>query len=317
MPRQKWRGISIFGMTNPFEPPQKRALSDADLAEALELASLGEDGALGAMALLEEQSNLRAADAEAYVRWVREMESNGSQEAREALNQARRSNAGIASAHVELESVEVTEDSWKAHVPDWDARQESIEAAKEQAIADAKAKAEEEAQREIEAAVAAAVAEAAFEAELRREEAIAAAKAEADALAAERLAEELRVAEEQRLEQERIHAEELAEQQRLEAEAAAERERAEAEAEAQRLEEQQRLEEEQFAQLQREELIRAELEAAEQAAAAALAAAEPGCVLWPNDAPDAVARPTLRGLLHGRPHRCCRRFSSPQSASGR
>ena len=274
MPRQKWRGISIFGMTNPFEPPQKRALSDADLAEALELASLGDDGALGAMALLEEQSNLRAADAEAYVRWVREMESNGSQEAREALNQARRSNAGIASAHVELESVEVTEDSWKALVPDWDARQDSIEAAKEQAIADAKAKAEEEAQREIEAAVAAAVAEAAIEAELRREEAVAAAKAEADALAAERLAEELRVAEEQRLEQERIHAEELAEQQRLEAEAAAERERAEAEAEAQRLEEQQRLEEEQFAELQRQELIRAELEAADQAAAAALAAAE-------------------------------------------
>jgi purine-cytosine permease-like protein len=170
-------------------------------------------------------------------------------------------------------------------VPDWDERQDAIEAAKQQAVADAKVKAEEEAAREIEAAVAAAVAEAAFEAELRREEAIAAAKAEADALAAQQLAEELRIAEEQRLEQERIHAEELAEQQRLEAEATAERERleaeavaererVEAEAEAQRLEEKQRLEEEQFAELQREELIRAELEAAEQAAAEALAAAE-------------------------------------------
>ena len=285
MPRQKWRGISIFGMTNPFEPPQRLALGDADLAAALELASQGSDGALGAMALLEEQSQLRSQDAENYVRWVREMEADGSAEAKAAISLARRKNSSIANEHVEAAPSEVTEDSWKSMVPDWDERQDAIEAAKQQAVADAKVKAEEEAAREIEAAVAAAVAEAAIEAELRREEAIAAAKAEADALAAEQLAEELRIAEEQRLEQERIHAEELAEQQRLEAEATAarerleaeavaERERAEAEAEAQRLEEKQRLEEEQFAELQREELIRAELEAAEQAAAEALAAAE-------------------------------------------
>ena len=274
MPRQKWRGISIFGMTNPFEPPQRLALGDADLAAALELASQGSDGALGAMALLEEQSQLRSQDAENYVRWVREMEADGSAEAKAAISLARRKNSSIANEHVEAAPSEITEDSWKSMVPDWDERQDAIEAAKQQAVADAKVKAEEEAAREIEAAVAAAVAEAAIEAELRREEAIAAAKAEADALAAQQLAEELRIAEEQRLEQERIHAEELAEQHRLEAEATAERERLEAEAEAQRLEEKQRLEEEQFAELQREELIRAELEGAEQAAAEALAAAE-------------------------------------------
>jgi NCS1 family nucleobase:cation symporter-1 len=235
MPRQKWRGISIFGMTNRFEPPQRRALSDADLAAALELASQGKDGALGAMSLLEEQSQLRNQDAENYVRWVREMEADGSAEAKAAISQARRSNSSIADEHLEVSTqTPVTEDSWKSMVPDWDERQANIEEAKQQAVAEAKARAEEEAAREIEAAVAAAVAEAESEAKLRREEAVAAAKAEAEIAAAEKLAEELRIAE--------LAASELAEQERLEA--------------------------------QREELIRAELEAAEQAAISATIAAE-------------------------------------------
>lgn len=291
MPRQKWRGISIFGMTNPFDPPQKRALGDAELAEALELAQLGEDGAIGAMELLAEQSTLRAEDAQAYVRWVREMEIDGSAEAKSALSRARLANSGVAAAVVEEPTTEKSDDSWKSLVPDWDDRQQAIETAKSNAIEEAKAQAAVEAEREIESAVAAALAEIEFEAELRREEAIAIARAEAEARAAILLAEELARAEEVRLEAERIHAEELAEQRRLEAEAQAERERVEAEAEAERerieaenLAEQlrieaeqladiERIEAEQFAELEREDRIRAELEAAEHVAAEALAAA--------------------------------------------
>ena len=271
MPRQKWRGISIFGMTNPFEPPQKRALNDADLAEALAAAQASDGGALEAMALLEEQSKLRAADAESYVQWVRKMEIDGSPEARAALNKARLSNSGLSSIELEPESQpEVSEDSWKSLVPDWEEREKSIAEAKELAIEAAKSRAAADAEREIQAAVAAAIAEAEFEAELRREEAVAEAKAAAQAQAEERLAEELRIeearrAEELRIEEarradaERLHAEELAEQQRLEQEAADAQRIAEAEA---------------FAQLQREELIRIELEAAEAVAEAALLAAQ-------------------------------------------
>ncbi len=218
MPRQKWRGISIFGMTNPFEPPQKRALSDAELAEAL-AAAQGEEGSLGAMELLEKQSELRAADSQAYVQWVREMETLGTAEAKDALAAARRRASGLTDEPiVEHPAPEVTEDSWKALVPDWDERQESALAAKEKAIADALALAEEKAKEEIELAVAAAVAEAELEAELKREEAVAKIKAEAEALAAEKLAEQVRIAEEEaaaealaaeqrRLEEERVEAE--------------------------------------------------------------------------------------------------------------
>ena len=142
MPRQKWRGISIFGMTNPFDPPKRLALGDADLAEAL-AAAQGQEGSLGAMELLERQSELRSADSEAYVRWVREMETLATPEAKQALNAARRSAAGLPPEPEEEQQTnsQVTEDSWKSLVPDWEDRQQSIAAAKEKAIADALAQA--------------------------------------------------------------------------------------------------------------------------------------------------------------------------------
>ena len=220
MPRQKWRGISIFVMTNPFEPPKKLALSDADLAEAL-AAAQGQEGSLGAMELLEKQSELRAADSHAYVQWVRDMETLGTPEAKDALAAARRRASGLsADPVVSQPAPEVTEDSWKSLVPDWNERQESAVAAKEKAIADALALADEKAKEEIESAVAAAVAEAELEAELKREEAVAKVKAEAEALAAEKLAEQVRIAEEAaaaealaaeelRVEAERVEAEEV------------------------------------------------------------------------------------------------------------
>jgi purine-cytosine permease-like protein len=274
MPRQKWRGISIFGMTNPFDPPKKLALGDAELAEALELAGQGENGALDAMSVLEEQSRLRAEDANAYVAWVRAMEVDGSSEAKNALAHARRSSAGLSIDPVETPSAEEpTEDSWKSLVPDWDERQHLIAEAKEKAIADALSLAAEKAEREIESAVAAAVAAAEFEAELRREEAVAAAKAEAERIEAERL------------ELERIRQEELQEQQRLEE---LERERIEAErieaerleaerieaerAEAERLEAEKVAAEKLEAELAEAELAEAERLAAEQAAAERLEA---------------------------------------------
>ena len=289
MPRQKWRGISIFGMTNPFEPPKRLALGDAELAEAL-AAAQGQEGSLGAMELLERQSELRAADSDAYVRWVREMESLATPEAKQALSAARRSAAGLTPEPEEEQQTnsQVTEDSWKSLVPDWEDRQRSIEAAKEKAIADALAKAEEREAEEVQLAVAAALAQAELEAEAKRAEAVAKVVEEAEALAAEKLAEEIRIAREaaeaaalvaeaERLENERIEAERV-EAERLENERI-EAERVEAErAEAERLEtERAEAERKQVAEeeaVRAEQVIREELERAELAELEALIAAE-------------------------------------------
>ena len=294
MPRQKWRGISIFGMTNPFEPPKRLALGDAELAEAL-AAAQGQEGSLGAMELLERQSELRAADSDAYVRWVREMESLATPEAKQALSAARRSAAGLTPEPEEEQQTnsQVTEDSWKSLVPDWEDRQQSIAAAKERAIADALARAEEREAEEVQLAVAAALAQAELEAEAKRAEAVAKVVEEAEALAAEKLAEEIRIAREaaeaaalvaeaERLENERIEAERV-EAERLENERV-EAERVEAERlenerlEAERLEtERAEAERKQVAEeeaLRAEQVIREELERAELAELEALIAAE-------------------------------------------
>ena len=289
MPRQKWRGISIFGMTNPFEPPKRLALGDAELAEAL-AAAQGQEGSLGAMELLERQSELRAADSDAYVRWVREMESLATPEAKQALSAARRSAAGLTPEPEEEQQTnsQVTEDSWKSLVPDWEDRQRSIEAAKEKAIADALAQAEEREAEEVQLAVAAALAQAELEAEAKRAEAVAKVVEEAEALAAEKLAEEIRIAREaaeaaalvaeaERAEKERVEAE-RAEAERLENERL-ETERVEAERlENERLEtERAEAERKQVAEeeaLRAEQVIREELERAELAELEALIAAE-------------------------------------------
>ena len=294
MPRQKWRGISIFGMTNPFDPPKRLALGDADLAEAL-AAAQGQEGSLGAMELLERQSELRAADSEAYVRWVREMETLATPEAKQALSAARRSAAGLPPEPEEEPQTnsQVTEDSWQSLVPDWEDRQQSIAAAKEKAIAEALTLAEEREAEEMQRAVAAALAQAELEAEVKRAEAVAKIVEEAEALAAEKLAEELRVAREaaeaaalvaeaERAERERVEAEraeaERLENERFEAERL-ENERAEAErAEAERLEnERAEAERKQIAEeeaLRAEQVIREELERAELAELEAMIAAE-------------------------------------------
>jgi purine-cytosine permease-like protein len=233
------------------------------------------------------------------------MESLATPEAKQALSAARRSAAGLTPEPEEEQQTnsQVTEDSWKSLVPDWEDRQRSIEAAKEKAIADALAKAEEREAEEVQLAVAAALAQAELEAEAKRAEAVAKVVEEAEALAAEKLAEEIRIAreaaeaaalvaeaeraEKERAEAERAEAERL-ENERLETERAdaerLENERLEAErADAERLEnerleaERAEAERKQVAEeeaLRAEQVIREELERAELAELEALIAAE-------------------------------------------
>ncbi len=243
MPRQKWRGISIFGMTNPFEPPRKQAFDDAELALAIESAK----DALSAMEILETQAKLRAEDAQAYVAWVREMEASGSEQAKAALNSARRAQAGLPVEPEPVQEVFRDEDSWKNLVPDWQERQAAQIIANENAIEAAKQEAIARLEAEREAAIANAVAEAEAEAERVRNEAVQRIRAEA----AEKLEAELETA--RLLEQDRINQERQA---REDAERVAREE-------AERIAEQNRLEREEAERVAREEAERVEREEAE------------------------------------------------------
>jgi len=246
-------------MTNPFDPPRKQAFDDAELALAIESAK----DALAAMDLLEQQAKLRAEDAQAYVAWVRQMESLGTDEAKAALSAARRTQAGLP-AQTEEEVSEVRDDSsWQKLVPDWQERQEAQIRETENAVARAKAEAEARLASEREAAVAAAIAEAEAEAERVKEEAVERVRAEA----AEKLAAERAAAEEAA----RIEAERIAEQERIETERiAAEREAARVEAERLAAEEAERVEAERLAAEEaariEAERVAAEREAAEETA---------------------------------------------------
>ena len=255
MPRQKWRGISIFGMTNPFEPPRKKAFDDAELALAIESAG----DALAAMEILEKQANLRAEDAQAYVAWVREMEASGSTEAKSALNAARRAQAGLPTFSEETAAEVKDENSWQKLVPDWQERQAAQLKANEDAIEQAKQQAAARLDAERDAAIAAAIAEAEVEAQRVREEALETIRQEA----AEKLEAELelaRKAELERIEAQRIAREETERVAREEAERVAELERLERE-EAERIAEAERLKREESDRLAREEAERvAELE---------------------------------------------------------
>ena len=252
-------------MTNPFDPPRKQAFDDAELALAIESAK----DALAAMDLLEQQAKLRAEDAQAYVAWVRQMESLGTDEAKAALSAARRTQAGLP-AQTEEEVSEVRDDSsWQKLVPDWQERQEAQIRETENAVARAKAEAEARLASEREAAVAAAIAEAEAEAERVKEEAVERVRAEA----AEKLAAERAAAEEAA----RIEAERIAEQERIETERiAAEREAARVEAERLAAEEAERVEAERLAaeEAQRVEAERVAAEEAERVEAERLAAEE-------------------------------------------
>ena len=258
-----------------YEPPVKKAFDDAELALAIESAP----DALAAMATLEQQARLRAEDAEAYVAWVRSMESEGTPEAKQALSKARRKQAGLPVEDETPEEQIIDDSAWKRHIPDWDERQEAQIRATELAVEEAKQKAAEQAEREKEAAVAAALAEAEAEAEKARADAVEKIRVEA----AERLQAEIAAAEEQA----RIEAEQIAEEQRrlaaaaaeerqIEAERLAELQRAEAEREAEELRlENERLENERLENERLEnERLEQERQEQERQAAEVLAAAE-------------------------------------------
>ena len=254
-------------MTNPFEPPRKRAFDDAELALAIEQSK----DAIAAMEILESQAKLRSEDAQAYVAWVRQMEGDGSAEAKAALTAARRQQAGLPASEEVVEEEIRDENSWQKLIPDWQERQEAQLRATEDAVEQARAEANARLEAERDSAVAAAIAQAEAEAELARNEAIERVRAEAAAklraelaaaeeaaqLQAEREAEVLRVENERLAEEKRIEAERASEEARIEAERIASEEQAELErsAELERLAEAERVEAERI-ELEREEAER-------------------------------------------------------------
>jgi len=266
-------------MTNPFEPPVKKAFNDAELALEIEQAK----DAIAAMEILESQARLRAEDAQNYVAWVRQMEAIGTAESKSSLNAARRAQAGLPTTSELPEEESRDDSSWQNLIPDWQERQVAQLRATEDAVEKAQADAEAKFAAEREAAIAAAVAQAQAEAEIARAEVIdrirreAAEKLQAELVAAEEAA---RLEAERDSELKRIQAEQIAEDNRIEAERIAEVQRVEAERravlqqeaeaakaevernneiaqqEAMRIAEETRIEAERLAQLEREEASR-------------------------------------------------------------
>lgn len=70
---------------NRYEPPQRQALSDEELLEALSSRNSGEDSTLGAIAVLERETALRNADRAAFEKWVAEMLAENTQSSVAAL----------------------------------------------------------------------------------------------------------------------------------------------------------------------------------------------------------------------------------------
>jgi len=79
----------------PFSPPERRAMSDADLQEALGSAKADQQGIEAAMWLLDTESALREEDKIAFQNWADQMLSIGSPEALRALENANRAAQGL------------------------------------------------------------------------------------------------------------------------------------------------------------------------------------------------------------------------------
>lgn len=83
-------------MDNPdFQPPKARSMSDAELEAALEQAKLQADGMLGAMMLLEQESQLRAEDEAATAQWLDDLKNDPRPEAQLAAVNFERSLQGL------------------------------------------------------------------------------------------------------------------------------------------------------------------------------------------------------------------------------
>lgn len=78
-----------------FKPPVRLSMSDAEIQAALGSASANEDGMAAAMALLEEQANLREHDNQLLAAWVQKMQNDPRPEAAIALRNLERAKAGL------------------------------------------------------------------------------------------------------------------------------------------------------------------------------------------------------------------------------
>ncbi len=68
-----------------FEPPKRKALSDAELHRAITLHGSSAEGLANSEQLISEQATLREQDSEALSNWIRELQADGSPQALAAL----------------------------------------------------------------------------------------------------------------------------------------------------------------------------------------------------------------------------------------
>lgn len=68
-----------------FEPPKRKALSDAELHRAITLLGSSAEGLANSERLISEQTDLREADSLALSQWIQDMQADGSSEAMAAL----------------------------------------------------------------------------------------------------------------------------------------------------------------------------------------------------------------------------------------
>jgi len=78
-----------------FKPPVRLSMSDEEIYQALGSAQASEDGIAKAMAIVEEQANLREHDNKLFAEWVARMQSSTEPEAKIALENVERAKQGL------------------------------------------------------------------------------------------------------------------------------------------------------------------------------------------------------------------------------
>ncbi len=78
-----------------FKPPVRLSMSDEEIYQALGAAQANEDGIARAMAIVEEQANLREHDNQLFAEWVVRMQTSDAPEAKIALENVERAKQGL------------------------------------------------------------------------------------------------------------------------------------------------------------------------------------------------------------------------------
>ena len=78
-----------------FKPPVRLSMSDEEIYQALGEAQANEDGLARAMAIVEEQANLREHDNQLFAEWVARMQASEAPEAKIALENVERAKQGL------------------------------------------------------------------------------------------------------------------------------------------------------------------------------------------------------------------------------